>query len=192
MRLASAATVSIGALLALIQLTPAPFNAIVIALDCGVAGAVTSQIIAHTVGKKGGKRDVPSSLSAAFDNYVVEEREQDPFAGLPQPAADECKGQLKGAHVSFKSLGNNGVQIDGVPPACMTLANVFLGENPTQPGAVPMGVYTTYIHRCPRRILVSGKADENSILGSASVAYHNLSQDQLNQLQAALDRNAQH
>lgn len=97
MKLASAAAVSIGTLLALLQLTPAPFNAIVIALDCGVAGAVTSQIIGHTVGKKGGKYDESIDF--------VEERDQDPFAGLPQPAADECKAQLKGAKVNFKSLG---------------------------------------------------------------------------------------
>ena len=66
--------------------------------------------------------------------------DHDPFANLPQPAGSLCKSQLEGTTVAFTLKPQNGVRIDGVPPACMTLANVFLGQDPQQPAAIPVGM----------------------------------------------------
>ncbi|RJE26421.1 hypothetical protein PHISCL_01222 [Aspergillus sclerotialis] len=144
---------SIGGLCLLIQQTPAPaafVDGIITAVFVGMGAGETSQIVSHIP-----KRDV-----SIFD--ILEQRDGDPFAGLPQPAADECKGQLQdGATVVFSPIGSDGIRIDGVPPACMTLANVYLGENPNQPGPIPMG--------------------------SASLEYHNLSQEEIDKLHATLN-----
>lgn len=131
MRLAPAAMISAGALFGLIQQTPAPVDAIVTAVFAGIAGGEIGQVFKHIP-----KRD------ASLVN-TPEPRDADPFAGLSQPAANECKNQLHGATVKFSPKDDHGVRIDGVPPACMTLANVFLGQNPGQPAPIPMGMFAT-------------------------------------------------
>ncbi|KAJ5180234.1 hypothetical protein N7492_003444 [Penicillium capsulatum] len=142
-----------GTLFSLVQLTPAPINLLVSTLAGGVAAGTMGQIVKHA------KR---------VDEFLVdlESRDEDLLAGLPKLAADDCKAQLKGTTVTFAAADNNGVRIDNVPSSCMTLANVFLGQNPNQPAPTPMG--------------------------SASLEYHNLADDQLHQLQAVLDRNQGH
>ena len=60
-------------------------------------------------------------------------------ADLPEPAASICQNQLKGKHVKFSVSKNNDVTIKGVPPACMTLATVFLNDHPDGGAPVPMG-----------------------------------------------------
>ena len=87
-------------------------------------------------------------------------------AGLPPVAEQACRDELHSATVTVSSVGNNGVRFDGVPPACMTLTNVFLGQNTAaQSKPIPMG--------------------------SASVQYENLTPDELNTLQQALDSKKQ-
>lgn len=115
-----------GLLFSFIQLTPAPIDLILLSAAGGVTGGAIAQGIKHL------KRD-----GLAFD---LENRAEDPFAGLPQPAAHDCKSQLSSSTVTFSSAENNGVRLDGVPSACMTLANVFLGENPDGPAPTPMGM----------------------------------------------------
>lgn len=66
------------------------------------------------------------------------DNDDDVLAGLPQPAANICKQQLTNAEVRFQ-INNNKVKVDGVPPACMTLATVFLGDNPDGGAPVPLG-----------------------------------------------------
>lgn len=66
------------------------------------------------------------------------DNDDDVLAGLPQPAANICKQQLTNAEVRFQ-INNNKVKVDGVPPACMTLATVFLGNNPDGGAPVPLG-----------------------------------------------------
>lgn len=131
MKLAPAAMISAGALFGLVQQTPAPVNAIVSAVFAGIAGGEIGQLFKHIP-----KRDA-SHLG------MPEPRDSDPFAGLPQPAANECKSQLHGVTVTFSRKGDDGVRIDGVPPACMTLANVFLEDGPGESAPIPMGMLTT-------------------------------------------------
>lgn len=81
---------------------------------------------------------------------------------LPPVASAACKQQLHGVTVQVSKVGDHDVRFDNVPPACMTLANVFLGQNRAghaQP--IPMG--------------------------SASLQYNGLTEDELNTLQDALD-----
>ena len=89
------------------------------------------------------------------------ERRQDDDS-LPPAAQQACQSQLKGVTVEVSKQGDSNVRFDNVPPACMTLANVFLGQNrPGQPRPIPMG--------------------------SAALQYNGLTEDQLNTLQQALD-----
>ncbi|KAL4744288.1 hypothetical protein BDW72DRAFT_199745 [Aspergillus terricola var. indicus] len=151
MKLAPAAFISAGAMLGLVQQAPAPVHAVVMAIYGGVAAGTMSQLVSNVA-----KRDAYAAFS-----HLVKQRSDDPFAGLPQPAANQCKEQLSEVTVTFAPAGDDGVRIDGVPSTCMTLATVFLGENPGQPAPIPMG--------------------------SASLEYRGLSADQLNQLKVALD-----
>lgn len=116
-----------GALFSLVQLTPAPINAVIMAFAGGVAGGTMAKIIQNV------KRD---------DEFLLEleGRDEDPFAGLPQIAAEDCKAQLQGTSVEVTGIDNNGVRMDNVPSSCMTLANVFLGQDPNQPAPTPMGM----------------------------------------------------
>jgi hypothetical protein len=52
-----------------------------------------------------------------------------------------CQTQLQGATIVFTPNGTDACTIDGVPSACMTLSNVFLGEDPDQPAPTPLGEY---------------------------------------------------
>lgn len=81
---------------------------------------------------------------------------------LPPVAQAACKEQLGGVTVHVSKVGDHDVRFDNVPPACMTLANVFLGQNrPGQAQPIPMG--------------------------SAALQYNGLTDDELNTLQTALD-----
>lgn len=71
-------------------------------------------------------------------NHDSGDDNDDVLAGLPQPAANICKQQLTNREVRFH-VNNNNVKVDGVPPACMTLATVFLGDNPDGGAPVPLG-----------------------------------------------------
>lgn len=141
MRVAAAAAAAICTFFSFIQLTPAPVAAVAEVIAGALQGGITtftgSVLSAATaLGVKG------AAGHHKRDGFItVDPRGNDPFANLPQPAADECKGQLHGATINFSPLPNNGVQIDGVPSACMTLATVFLGTNPEGPAPTPMGMY---------------------------------------------------
>ncbi len=83
-------------------------------------------------------------------------------SSLPPVAQAACQQQLHGVTVQVSKVGDNNVRFDNVPPACMTLANVFLGQNrPGQAQPIPMG--------------------------SASLQYNGLTPDELNTLQNALE-----
>lgn len=59
---------------------------------------------------------------------------------LPAAAQAICQQQLHGVTVQVSKVGENNVRFDNVPPACMTLASVFLGQNrPGQAQPIPMG-----------------------------------------------------
>ncbi|KNG88680.1 hypothetical protein ANOM_003089 [Aspergillus nomiae NRRL 13137] len=93
-----------------------------------------------------------------------EKHGNDILASFPQPAGDLCNDQLKGVTVEFIPTGPGGFRIDNVPPACMTLATLFL-EGPGSPSPIP--------------------------LGSASLGFSNISDDGLQRLQAILDARTQ-
>lgn len=143
----------------LLQLCPAPPLAAIgigAAEAASVVGGVGGGAVAGGIGYAASKQKAKKPPRSAEG--------QDALAGLnlPEEAADDCREELRSATVNVSPADNNGVRFDGVPPACMTLANVFLGQNTLgQPVPIPMG--------------------------SASLQYENLSPDELQTLQNALD-----
>lgn len=85
-----------------------------------------------------------SNIPGVVSSKVIDS-DNDPFANLPQPAARLCESQLEDITVTFSSKSQNGVRVDGVPPACMTLAAVFLEQDPQQPAAIPVGMLVSYL-----------------------------------------------
>lgn len=85
-----------------------------------------------------------SNIPGVVSSKVIDS-DNDPFANLPQPAARLCESQLEDTTVTFSSKPQNGVRVDGVPPACMTLADVFLEQDPQQPAAIPVGMLVSYL-----------------------------------------------
>ncbi|KAJ5975804.1 hypothetical protein N7481_009511 [Penicillium waksmanii] len=152
MKLIIASTAVVAGLMGMANLCPAP-QALVIpiasAVLAGDAGAITGKVIESGTYKK-------------RDGFVSRVRRDDPFASLPQPAANECKSQLKGVTVNFTPTGEGAYRIDNIPSACMTLSTVLIGKNPS--GAVP------------------------TPLGSASLEYTGITSDELNQLQSTLGK----
>lgn len=168
MKTAPAALASVAALLTCVQQSPAPVNVLIPAVLGGVGAGFAGKAFNEI-----NYRDV----------RPIYRRDDDPFAGLPQPAADQCKSQLQDVTVTFSPLDNNGVRLDDVPSSCMTLANVFLDDNSGEIHPVPMGMLISN-----RSTLVELGVANMIITGSASLEYHNLSTDQLKQLQDALDQ----
>ncbi|BCS17658.1 uncharacterized protein APUU_10486A [Aspergillus puulaauensis] len=85
-------------------------------------------------------------------------------AGVSQESIDQCTQQIndQGSPVNVYSTGDSSARADDVPPACMNLAAVLL-DNPAQAGGpVP------------------------TPMGSASLEYTGLSEDDKTQLQNAL------
>ncbi|KAI9670536.1 MAG: hypothetical protein M1831_005756 [Alyxoria varia] len=133
----------------LFQSCPAPPAAAI-----GIAGGAASGAATAVTEKAfGGSRRVKNRKRQADDDGLA-------GLNLPTQAVNDCRGQLAGAHVSMTPVGS-GARFDGVPSACMTLANVFLGQN-TEGQAVPVP------------------------MGSASLLYDNLKQEELRLLQDAL------
>lgn len=109
---------STGTLFTLVQQTGALANVIIPISSSSIPGTVVSKVI---------------------------NSDNDPFANFPQPATRLCESELEGTTVTFSSKPQNGVRVDGVPTACMTLADVFLGQGPQQPAAIPVGMLVSYL-----------------------------------------------
>ncbi|OQE28473.1 hypothetical protein PENSTE_c003G01398 [Penicillium steckii] len=150
MKLIITSTAAITGLMGMANLCPAPQ-----ALLTGIVGAVIGGDFGAITGKV-----IESGTYKKRDGFVSRVKRDDPFADLPQPAGNECKGQLKGVTVKFTPTGKGAYRIDNIPSACMTLSNVLIDDNPNK--AVP------------------------TPLGSASLEYTGLSEDELNQLQSTL------
>ncbi|KAJ6025076.1 hypothetical protein N7444_012755 [Penicillium canescens] len=99
---------AIAASLSMVQFCPAPPAVLGPILGGALAGEAGG-IVGYGVGKIGKKR--------SFEGSVFEKR-ADPFAGLPQPAADTCKDQLNGVKVEFTPTGPGAFRIDNAPSAC--------------------------------------------------------------------------
>lgn len=110
--------------------------------------------------------------------YIYARDDEDPFAGLPEPAVSQCKGQLKGTTIKYRVINNKSVRFDNVPSTCMTLANVFLGKNPGGAAPIPMGEFL--LSRTLYLILWM-----LTRLGNASLRYDNVSQQQIKELRDA-------
>ncbi|KAE8348155.1 hypothetical protein BDV28DRAFT_153168 [Aspergillus coremiiformis] len=97
----------------------------------------------------------------AHEDTPLEQSDYDrTFASFPQRAGDLCKDQLNSVSVEFKANGPGSIRIDNVPPACMTLATLFLPDSERSP-PIP--------------------------LGSASLGFSGLSDDDLQDIQTLLD-----
>lgn len=96
---------------------------------------------ANTKGKGKGKgKSRGNGHGHSNKNKQNDSNDDDLLANLPQPAANLCKQQLANVEVKFHvDEKNHHVKIYQVPPACMTLATVFLGDNPTGGAPVPLG-----------------------------------------------------
>ncbi|KAE8143993.1 hypothetical protein BDV38DRAFT_277056 [Aspergillus pseudotamarii] len=100
------------------------------------------------------------NLNRTEDDSKPQKHGYDVFTSFPQPAGDLCNGQLKDVTVEFIPTGPGAFRIDNVPPACMTLATIFL-DGPDSPDPVP--------------------------LGSTSLGFSSISDDEPQRLQAILD-----
>ncbi|KAJ6121972.1 hypothetical protein N7512_004437 [Penicillium capsulatum] len=185
MKVFSLAAISTAAIFSMVQYCPAPFAiALGPALGMTAAGATAADgVIASMAGGAiaGGIGKAPSR----FRRMPIQLPD-----GIPQYNWDQCKDQLKGAHVSLKGLEPkgtqaqkdypeslnpafhaylltpaSGVRVDGVPPACMNLATVIAGQPSQDGGPVPIP------------------------MGSDSLQYNDLSDDNLRQLGQNLKAN---
>ncbi|KAI1180455.1 hypothetical protein F4777DRAFT_574217 [Nemania sp. FL0916] len=144
-------TLSISAALALVQFCPAPFLAAIGAAEAASLGAVAAGV---------------SAASAVAGNVIsaVKDRRDEPHLYQRQEQNEQawklCHQQLGSSSLHFSSPKKGNVLVEGMPPACMTLATVITGKydagNP-----VPMG--------------------------SSSILFQNLSDDDIKEIQDALD-----
>ena len=135
-------------LISIFQLCPAP--PAIVAAGISAAGAVAGGLGGAAISNGNKRKRIPDVVDTAafFSRYPV--------------AWEACQNQLGPASVTMTAAGDNGARFDGVPPACMTLASAYLGENP-DPQSAPI------------------------VLGTASLLYNNLTPEELNTLKQALD-----
>ncbi|KAI0434846.1 hypothetical protein F5Y09DRAFT_354841 [Xylaria sp. FL1042] len=141
---------STAAALALVQFCPAPFlAAIPAAAAAGISAASAAVSAAGTVAGA-----VVAGVKGRRVAHPHRRQEEN------QLAWSLCHDQLATASLTFSSPMEGNVLVEGMPPACMTLATVITGQfdvgNP-----VPMG--------------------------SSSILFQNLSSDDIQQIQDALD-----
>ncbi|UNI15919.1 hypothetical protein JDV02_002403 [Purpureocillium takamizusanense] len=79
------------------------------------------------------KRDIDPAF---FDTRSIMGRAP---PGVPQEEFDRCYEQMNGVSVNADSPGAGQVRFMGVPPACMNLANVLVGDPVNGPYALPCG-----------------------------------------------------
>ena len=148
------------AILNVLQLCPAPFLAVegvlgpVLGGAIGAGGAISGGVGGGVGGAEINQHGRPHSKRADTQGQIP---------GVPQYTVDMCKQQLQSAKVQVSPAPNSGVRFDGVPPACMDLAGVFLAGEHNDQGKAPVP------------------------MGSAAIQYENLSQDELQTLQGWLN-----
>lgn len=139
-------TVLAGLIIALfasfLQICPAPLGGLVRIGTSLVKGAVETASDINDQVQNNSRRTLITLDGDDFDEHAyLQARDDNPFAGLPEPASSICQNQLKGVTVNFQVNGNT-VTIGNVPSACMTLATVFLGNNPGAHGPIPMSEFS--------------------------------------------------
>ncbi|CAN8097844.1 unnamed protein product [Discula destructiva] len=163
------AVISATALVALVQLCPAPFLAAIPAATAAGIGAASAAVSAAAAvggtvatavqaGKSNRlmRREQLAQRSTDFEDYKVIAARQE----QNQLAWDLCHQQLGSASLTFSGPSPGNVLVQGMPPACMTLATVITGEfNVGTP--VPQG--------------------------SDSMLFQNLSDEDIQEIQNALD-----
>ncbi|KAI1208925.1 uncharacterized protein F4807DRAFT_461048 [Annulohypoxylon truncatum] len=114
---------SAAALVALVQLCPAPFLlAIPEAVTAGLGGATA--VIGATAGVVGDVQNAHHNSRSVPVFRVPKTRRQ----GQNELAWKECHDQLSSAHVTFSGPSAGNVLVKGVPSACMTLVTVITGK----------------------------------------------------------------
>lgn len=86
--------------------------------------------------------------------------------------------------MEFIPTGPGAFRIDNVPPACMTLATLFL-DGPDSPDPIPLGKDNLTL------LYLASVANVRSA-GSASIGFSGIDDDELQRLQAILDANTNH
>ncbi|RYP07318.1 hypothetical protein DL765_009195 [Monosporascus sp. GIB2] len=148
--------VSAMAAVALVQFCPAPFGAIPAATAAGI-GAASAAVsaaaaVAGTVVTAVNGRSV--KINGRSVSRIQQRQEHN------QQAWNDCRSQLGSASLMFSAPETGNVLVQGVPPACMTLATVITGQY-NQGNPIPMG--------------------------SDSILFQNLSDEDVQEIQAALD-----
>ncbi|GAP84638.1 hypothetical protein SAMD00023353_1101730 [Rosellinia necatrix] len=141
---------STAAAIALVQFCPAPFLA---AIPAAAAAGISA--VSAAVGAAG-------TVAGAVVAGVKDRREVHPHRRQEQNqlAWSICRDQLTTASLTFSSPMAGNVLVEGMPPACMTLATVITGQfNVGNP--IPMG--------------------------SSSILFQNLSSEDMQEIQNALD-----
>ncbi|KAK0111158.1 hypothetical protein ONS95_001535 [Cadophora gregata] len=105
------------------------------------------------------KRDLNGNLVPMEErSYIKGKRQSTP--GVPQEEFERCHNDLAGLTVTVTSPAAGQVQFDDVPASCMNLATVLVGDPVEGP----------YVQPC----------------GSACLSYYDLTEQQFNDLVAAL------
>lgn len=173
MRLSTLTALSVGAAFSTMQYCPAPF----------LAASALIESLATTVAVSADATLASGAIAGGIGRIPSVKRGSSP-PGVSQHAWDECTNQLKGGHVHLsrhpssnskfsrkglyhiESLTNTtDVRVDGVPPACMNLATVLIGQPTQEGGPVPVP------------------------MGSASLEYQDLTHDELMRLAHTLEAN---
>ncbi|KAI1743973.1 hypothetical protein F4680DRAFT_326025 [Xylaria scruposa] len=141
---------STAATLALVQFCPAPFLAAIPAATAAGIGAASAAVSA--AGAVAGV--IVDGVKNRRADHLYRRQEQN------QLAWQICHDQLATATLTFSSPMEGNILVEGMPPACMTLATVITGQfNVGNP--VPMG--------------------------SSSILFQNLSSEDMQEIQDALD-----
>ncbi|KAI0160015.1 hypothetical protein GGR52DRAFT_576748 [Hypoxylon sp. FL1284] len=155
--------VTAAAAMALVQFCPAPFLAAIPAATAAGIGAASAAVSAAAA--------VGGTVVAAIKDRSVDVEEEQFLTrrGVSrvqmrqeqnQQAWNDCHSQLTSAHVTFSAPEKGDILVKGIPSACMTLATVITGHyNAGNP--IPEG--------------------------SDSILFQNLSNDDIQSIQDALD-----
>ncbi|OKL63624.1 hypothetical protein UA08_00956 [Talaromyces atroroseus] len=152
------------ALLTMVQYCPAPFISAIAGVVAGVTASDTAAVVGAAAGVAGA---VEGGISASHKkrdiprpfNSRIKKRQDLSNLGLGT-AYPDCLDELKGTTLTFSRPSDNTVLVSGMPPACMALCGVLTG------------------------IYNEGNPVPES---SSSVSFTNLSSEDIQQIQNALD-----
>lgn len=156
----------IAVLFSIFQLVPAPpAVAVGAAASISAADAAAAVVAAHGAGVAIAAAGAAGAAAVTKHKRNLAAETAALFVTRYPVAWKACQDQLTTTAVTMNLAGKDGARFDGVPPACMTLATVYLDET-LDPDSAPI------------------------VLGTASLEYDNLTPEELSILKQALDAKA--